>query len=62
MRVAFDNYKSHTGINFKNVYLDNQRILTQKKVDRTLKKISRKSEFEEIKDTIKNFLKRIFSK
>lgn len=62
MRVTNDNYKVNSAINFKNVYLDNNRICTLKKVNRVITKISIGATITEMADSVRNFIKRIFNK
>ncbi len=62
MRVTNGNCNTCTRVNFKNIYLDNGRIITQKEVNKTIRKISREASFICVKEDIINFLKRIFNK
>lgn len=62
MKIVNNNYKPSYGINFKNVYLDNNRVITAKKVNRSIQRISRSAKITEIKDYIMKIIKRIFNK
>ena len=62
MKITNDSYKIYSSINFKNVYLNNNRIMPAKYVDRYIKKISRHATVMKIADSVENFIKRIFNK
>ena len=62
MKITNDNYKVYSGINFKNVYLDNHRIITRKEVDKYIKKIALEAAITDKINAFKEFIKRIFSK
>ena len=61
MKVASNSYRTY-GVSFKNVYLDNNRVLTAKKVDRYVNRIAREAKLTEIKESVIKFVKRIFNK
>lgn len=62
MRITNDNYKVYYGTNFRNVYLDNNRIMTEKKVNSELRRAIMKFTIEEKLDKFINFIKNIFKK
>ena len=62
MKITNDSYKVYSGINFKNVYLDNNRIMTMKEVDRYIKRIALEATIAEKVNAVKMFIKRIFNK
>ena len=62
MKITNNNYRAYSEVNFKNVYLNNNRIMTEKTVKRELNKIEREAIFTEMMNSIKRFIKRIFKK
>ncbi len=62
MKITNNNYRVYSEVNFKNVYLNNNRIMTEKTVKRELNKIEREAIFTKMMNSIKRFIKRIFKK
>ncbi len=62
MKITNNNYRVYSEVNFKNVYLNKNRIMTEKTVKRELNKIEREAIFTKMMNSIKRFIKRIFKK